>query len=173
MNIGERLKLLRKELGLTQVELAERICIRQTHMSSMEKGIRNITDRTISDICRETGANEHWLRTGEGEMLSSPPVACISELAKEYNLDQMDQNLISEYLKLDRQSRTVLKNYIKNVFLATSESEEHPSETIDNSKDTHSYLTQAKIDAIYAELPKTAEEFEKLYPPVDIGNDVG
>ena len=26
------------------------------------------SDRTILDICREFDVNEHWLRTGEGEM---------------------------------------------------------------------------------------------------------
>lgn len=34
----------------------------------MEKGERIPSERTIADICREFGVDEHWLRTGEGEM---------------------------------------------------------------------------------------------------------
>ena len=34
----------------------------------IEKGQRIPSDRTISDICREFGVNETWLRTGAGEM---------------------------------------------------------------------------------------------------------
>ena len=34
----------------------------------METGTRNITDRTIQLICNEFNVNEHWLRTGEGDM---------------------------------------------------------------------------------------------------------
>lgn len=33
----------------------------------MFAGVRNPSDRTILDICREFGVNEVWLRTGEGE----------------------------------------------------------------------------------------------------------
>ena len=34
----------------------------------IEKGQREPSDRTISDICRVYAINESWLRTGEGEM---------------------------------------------------------------------------------------------------------
>ena len=34
----------------------------------IEKGKRSIANRTASDICRIFGVDEHWLRTGEGEM---------------------------------------------------------------------------------------------------------
>mgnify|MGYP000245307194 FL=1 len=68
MNIGERIRILRKQLGLTQTEFAEKICITQSHLASNETGKRQVTDRTIQLVCNEFDVNEQWLRTGEGDM---------------------------------------------------------------------------------------------------------
>ncbi len=62
----ERLKRLRLILNLSQEAFGKRINITRSHISSLENGARNITDRIISDICREFNVNEHWFRTGEG-----------------------------------------------------------------------------------------------------------
>lgn len=65
----ERLKQIRKNLGLSQEEFGKKIGIEsRAHISSLENGTRNITDRIIKDICREFDINEEWLRTGRGEM---------------------------------------------------------------------------------------------------------
>ena len=66
--IHERLKKLRKSLGLTQAEFGEKIELTNVTLSLMEKGERKITDRTIKFLEIEFNVNEHWLRTGKGEM---------------------------------------------------------------------------------------------------------
>lgn len=53
--------------GLTKTAFAERLKVSQQHISRLAKD-GTPSDRTIVDICREFGVNEHWLRTGEGEM---------------------------------------------------------------------------------------------------------
>ena len=53
--------------GLTKTAFAKRINVSQGLVSQMCSGTTNPSDRTISDICREFGCNEVWLRTGEGE----------------------------------------------------------------------------------------------------------
>lgn len=68
----ERLKELRKSLGLTQAEFGEKIAMRQTGIAWLESGDRKITDRVIATICAVFGVNEQWLRTGEGEMFPKP-----------------------------------------------------------------------------------------------------
>lgn len=65
----ERLKLIRTNAGLSQEEFGNRIGIKsRAHVSSLESGKRTITDRIVSDVCREFNVNELWLRTGQGEM---------------------------------------------------------------------------------------------------------
>ena len=70
-HIGVRIKAVMKQSGLTQVKFAERLHVAQSHISGLCKGASAPSDRTISDICREFRVDEHWLRTGEGEMLPS------------------------------------------------------------------------------------------------------
>lgn len=65
--IGERIKIVRKEKGLTQQTFADKLGLKRNTIGSYEIDAGLPSDRTISDICREFGVNEVWLRTGDGE----------------------------------------------------------------------------------------------------------
>ena len=65
----ERIKELRKHLGLTQAEFGDKISMRQTGVAWLESGERKITDRVITTICALFGVDEIWLRTGEGRKI--------------------------------------------------------------------------------------------------------
>lgn len=66
--MNERLKKLRRTLGLTQQEFADRISIKRNTLANYEVGRNEPLDAVISLICREFNVNENWLRTGEGDM---------------------------------------------------------------------------------------------------------
>lgn len=68
MSINERVKMLRKQLNLTLEKFGEKISIKKNSLSQIESGKNNLTDRNIILICETFNVNEHWLRTGEGEM---------------------------------------------------------------------------------------------------------
>lgn len=65
--LAERITFVQKNSKLNQTQFAERIGISQQYLSQICNGKKIPSDRTISDICREFGCNEVWLRTGEGE----------------------------------------------------------------------------------------------------------
>lgn len=69
---GERLKLLRQSLGIRQGDFANKISTTQGHISDIENGRKNLSERTIKLISLENWdgkfVNEDWLRTGAGEM---------------------------------------------------------------------------------------------------------
>lgn len=63
----DRLKKIRLDNDLSQEEFAKKIGLESRgHISALEKGSRNITDRIINDVCRVFAVNEAWFRTGEG-----------------------------------------------------------------------------------------------------------
>ena len=62
-----RISLIIEKSGLTKTAFAKRINVSQGLVSQICSGTTNPSDRTITDICREFGCNEVWLRTGEGE----------------------------------------------------------------------------------------------------------
>ena len=68
MDVNSRIAEIVKQSGLTKTAFAARINISQPHLSKMCLGETRPSDRTISDICREFGISETWLRTGEGSM---------------------------------------------------------------------------------------------------------
>lgn len=65
--MDKRLKELRKQLGLTQQEFAERLGIKRNAVTNYEVGRNEPADMVISLICREFNVSERWLRTGDGE----------------------------------------------------------------------------------------------------------
>ena len=115
-NIHERLKLLRKTIGRSQVEFAHILHRTQTAISEYESGKKNLTDRTIADICREFNVNEQWLRTGEGPMfkqqdnLDNMLTADVAKLVR--SSDEFTKKLIHNYLSLPQEARDEVKKFI-------------------------------------------------------------
>jgi len=68
MTVNERIKKLRKSLGLTQAEFGGKIGIVQGHLTGIENGDKKITETTMKVICAVYGVSEGWLRNGRGEM---------------------------------------------------------------------------------------------------------
>jgi transcriptional regulator with XRE-family HTH domain len=72
MTQGERVKEIRKYLNLTLEKFGEKLGVGKTAISKIEKNERSLTDQMAKSICREFNVNEHWLRTGEGDMRLPP-----------------------------------------------------------------------------------------------------
>lgn len=64
----ERIKVVRKALGLSQMDFGSKIGVKQGTVAAYESGARIPLDSVIVSICREFNVSERWLRTGEGEM---------------------------------------------------------------------------------------------------------
>ena len=77
--MNERVKELRKCLGLSGEKFGNRLGVGKTAISLIESGKNNLTEQMIKSICREFGVSEEWLRTGEGEMFV--PVTADDEFA--------------------------------------------------------------------------------------------
>lgn len=66
--MNDRIKELRKELGLSGEKFGERIGVKKAAISKIESGVVGLSDSNILAICREFNVNEEWLRYGTGEM---------------------------------------------------------------------------------------------------------
>lgn len=72
MTENERVKEVRKSLGLTQEKFGERVGLKKSAISQIESGINGVTDQLRLAVFREFNVNEDWLRTGEGSMFVEP-----------------------------------------------------------------------------------------------------
>ena len=84
----DRLKELRKTLGLKQREIAEKISVPVSVVGAWETG-RPIPKTRIYQICNEYGVNREWLETGVGDMFR--PGATEDEALKIAALALFDQ----------------------------------------------------------------------------------
>lgn len=121
-----RIRQLRKELGLNQTDFGNKIGVKQGSVAAYESGARIPLDTVITSICREFNVNEEWLRTGEGEMFQQ--LTEKEKLMKYTALLLKDtdsavvsaiQALIVTYEQLDDTSKAVLEKiatqYIENL----------------------------------------------------------
>ncbi|HTF02526.1 MAG TPA: helix-turn-helix domain-containing protein [Bacteroidia bacterium] len=72
MTLAQRIKNLRKELGLNQTEFAQRIGITQTSLSQIEGEKNGISYDVYKAIVNEFAVDPTWLMDGIGNMLRSP-----------------------------------------------------------------------------------------------------
>lgn len=116
MELKDRIKTLRRDLGLTQVEFAKRIYMSSDAVSMMERGVTVPTSRTISLICGEFNASREWLETGEGEMYDLPldeEAAMFARLAKKTSASAEALKLVIRcYLALGDDGIAVLDQLI-------------------------------------------------------------
>lgn len=68
MTQGERVKEVRKTLGLTLEKFGEGLGLKKNAISQIETGKNALTEQNVKAICREFGVDYMWLTTGEGEM---------------------------------------------------------------------------------------------------------
>ena len=118
MGIGERIKMVRKSLKITQNELAISIGLKRNTIANYEIGQVQPSDRTIADISRVYNVSEEWLRTGQGEMFIQ--ISPDEEL--DYILGQIGAGadetivrIIRAYWKLDEKEKAAVRKLIDNL----------------------------------------------------------
>ena len=66
--INSRIEFLIKDLEITKTSFADQLHVSVAFISGLCSGVKNPSDRTISDICRVFGVSEAWLRDGTEPM---------------------------------------------------------------------------------------------------------
>ena len=131
MKIGDRIKEIRKVLGLNQGKFAKRLKFSQGAISDFEANKKPIAEKFIQLICLEFEVSDVWLRTGKGEMFSKEASDIVSETVifdedgKLLNLEQKDRvKELRKSLKLN-QAVFAEKLGIKNSALSRIETGEN------------------------------------------------
>ena len=107
MNIHESLRYLRKQLNLTTRAFGNSINMSGGAITNMEKGTRNITERTIRDICRRYNVNYDWLAHG------TEPI--FQDITAGLDIDDDVKELIFQYCLLSDKDRELVKKMINSL----------------------------------------------------------
>ncbi len=186
--MNDRIKEIRKSLGLTLEKFGERLGVTKTTISRIENGINNVTEQMRKSICREFNINEDWLQTGEGEMYrkSNDDISQIIDeimkgenefyikifktfarldnselLALEKILDKYVEISISTNEKADKKKMIFEENYLDNNNIKKSK-QEYNKIVFDSTSNKDS-KEQTAINDDLEELSMTTEEAEAAY----------
>lgn len=130
MTQGERVREVRKSLGLTLEKFGEKIGMKKNSVSQIENGKNNVTDANVKAICREFSISEEWLRTGSGNMripIEDEAAAAVSDLVEKSNpLYEVIKGIMVAYQKLDGPSREVIDQFILDAVSQRSRPQKEP-----------------------------------------------
>lgn len=115
MTINERIKLLRKELGFNQTDFGEKIGIKVSQASYIEKAGNPVTQRIVQLICTVFNISEKWLTEGQGDMYTSDEDAILDKLAGMYDLSDSQMIFAKQWLQLPATAKDAVVDYIVSV----------------------------------------------------------
>lgn len=115
MELSERIKYIREDLGLTRASFGETLGVSGDVINNMERGRVDIKDYMLRLICKTHRVNYFWLTEEKGDPYLGPPDILMDDVVERYSLDEFDRKIIEEYVKLDSDSRSAIKKFIQNV----------------------------------------------------------
>lgn len=116
--MNERIKQVRKSVGLTQAEFADKLGIKPNTVTCYETGIRIPSDAIIKSISKNFNVSEYWLRTGEGEMII--PITedeKLLEVLADLQVDETNpiRDLLVCYWQLEEEEKDVIKKLLRKM----------------------------------------------------------
>ena len=113
MDIGDRIKYVREDKGLSQAALGEKVSLERSAISLIERKQRNATERTVKDICRELNVDYIWLTTGEGNPYIDNDDDIIETIDRiMIGENEFHKNLFKTFARLDEDELLALERII-------------------------------------------------------------
>ena len=114
MTQGERIREVRKALGLTLEKFGDKLGVKKNTLSALERGVNGLTDQMAKAICREYNVSYDYLIYGEGDPFDDLRQTVLDGLCIQYELDDIDRQIIDLYISLPKELRDKVKAYVLN-----------------------------------------------------------
>ena len=115
--LHERIKAVRKSLmpKVSQTAFAEMLGTTRAAIAPYERGIVIPSDTFIQLLCTKFNIDEHWLRTGEGEMYKNDLDAQVEAFAQKYILTPDEREIMRYFFQLAPKERTAMIEHVLGV----------------------------------------------------------
>ena len=125
MTQGERIREIRKALGLTLEKFGEKIGMKKNSVSQLENGKNSVTEQVVKAICREYNVDYMWLTTGDGEMFIDTDDDFIERIDRIMaGEDEARKNLFKFMLELSDDDIAALDRLMKKAIEFTQNNKE-------------------------------------------------
>lgn len=156
MEMHERIRDLRKNhLKMSQTVFGEKLGVSRDVIKNIELNTLARPEQKLSLIrlmCKEFNVNEDWILNGNGPMLVQPDIFSLDAFVKERGMSERELRILKRYFALDPKVRQDALSY----FLDGLDSEDEKEES------------EMTMEELIDECPKSPEELERLYPPVNV-----
>lgn len=112
--MNNRFKMIRETLNKSQEEMGEAIGITRSGISNIESGKRSVSERHIKLLRSAYNVNEHWLRTGEGEMFN-PASKSLDTLADTNKIDPVTRAIVEGLIEMPAAQREAFIDLIFSI----------------------------------------------------------
>ena len=149
--LKERLRDVRKSLPqkTSQEAFAKLLGITRTAYNKYELGLVIPSDTFIQLLCTKFNIDEHWLRTGEGEMYKNDLDAQVESFAQKYVLTEEDREIMRYFFQLAPKERTAMIEHVLGVADAIRSARDAAAEEqhVADEKQRTAPLTDEEIEA--------------------------
>lgn len=121
MTVGERVKFIREDLGLSQAGLGSTMGVSRDVINNIERDRVKNPDTILRLFCKTHRVSYLFITEGFGDPYIGVPSIIMDDVIEEYDLDEIDKLLIEEYVRLDKNTRTAFKQYLSRVFEKASD----------------------------------------------------
>lgn len=118
--MNERINRIIQELKIKKSDFAEKLNISQAFVSQICSGVREPSDRTISDICRVFNVNRRYLEQGEEPMFLpelDPDTDFINALLENSDSPFVDviRKILRVYVELPPENQKKFDSFVDNL----------------------------------------------------------
>lgn len=110
-SVSNRFKEARKKLGLSQMELGEKLGVNRSVIANIELDrLKNPQQKEplFKLFCKECGINYLWLMEGVGKPISEFPKTILDDLANTYKLSSEAKELVKRFINMPEEKRKVI-----------------------------------------------------------------
>ena len=153
----ERMKVLRKKLGLTQQQFADQLGIKRNTVANYESGRNDPMEAVISLICKTFDVNEAWIRDGVGNMFRKQDEEVeLMTLAEQLNIsNDFRARLVRAILKLNNDQLFVLEDFCRDL-VADFSANPYTSQKAPSPQDEEEMTIDEKVNAYRSDLEAEA-----------------
>ncbi|WP_321833443.1 helix-turn-helix domain-containing protein [Clostridium butyricum] len=149
--INNRIKSIRKALKLKQNEFSKELMISQGHLSDIENGRKEVTNKIKELIILKFNVNEDWLKNGTGNMFNPTTDDKLEQLAQEYKFNSIEYKFLRSYLNLDLNKRAAVVEFLEGI-LDSDSSFIRNSELSSTKEESFEERKKRELDAYALEL---------------------
>lgn len=115
MTANERVRELRKVLNLSQTKFGEKLGVSKDVIVNIELERVELKELMLNLICKTFNVNPLWLSEGNGDMFIETPQIIIDDLANEFNLNDTEKKIISNFVNLSESERNQIIELVKKL----------------------------------------------------------